>query len=660
MGHNLSLQIGCRTSIDAHTGFEMRSSMRLAVNSYRPDIDGLRAVAVLSVVLYHAGLPVLPGGFVGVDIFFVISGYLITRIIAREIAENTFSIVTFYERRTRRIFPALFAMLAASVVATFVVALPDEFEDFGDSLAAATFFVSNIYFWQTADYFASPAHLKPLLHTWSLAVEEQFYILLPPFLLVLVRWARSQVLFILIVATVLSFVLSLWAVAAKPSAAFYLLPTRFWELMVGALLALGAFPAIPNRTWANLAGLVGGALIGAAVIFFSSATAFPGAAALLPVIGAGLIIHAGTTSQETAVAFALSLRPVVFIGLISYSLYLWHWPVLTFARITRGEILSSAEAAPLVALSCAIAVVSWRFVETPFRERSVGSARATLFRAASVAMAAALVVALVANATQGWPQRLDGYAPAAIAGLERMSVATCLLKEDQPASAWPGADACREGNTRGQTIFVWGDSFAAHLMPGLTDVFGDKFQMVQFTTSGCPPIIGIDVANRPHCRSINERAIDEIARLKPDVVIVSARWDLYMPRQLSSADVRATLQPIAATRRARVIAIGASPTFDFASPYDFVYRSGRHDARANPIPVLADAGPGVAVFDPAPLFCAGPRCRLTSENGFLFFDGGHYSIEGSRLVARALAPLIGVTLPQLQGVRAESSAISHR
>ncbi len=201
--------------------------------NYRPDIDGLRAVAVLSVVLYHAGLPQMPGGFVGVDIFFVISGYLITRIIAREIADNRFSIVTFYERRTRRIFPALFVMLGISSPLASFILLPAEYEDFGNSLASATLFVSNIYFWQTADYFAGPAHLKPLLHTWSLAVEEQFYIILPLLLLALTRWTRTHLLGCLLALTALSFALSVWAVAEKPNAAFYLLPTRFWELMAG-------------------------------------------------------------------------------------------------------------------------------------------------------------------------------------------------------------------------------------------------------------------------------------------------------------------------------------------------------------------------------------------------------------------------------------------
>ncbi len=606
---------------------------------YRPDIDGLRAVAVLSVVLYHAGVPFMPGGYVGVDIFFVISGYLITRIIAREIAERRFSLLTFYERRTRRIFPALFAMLAASVLAASFITLPSEFEDFGNSLAAATLFVSNIYFWQTADYFAGPAHLKPLLHTWSLAVEEQFYIVLPLLLLALTRWARRHLLAVLIAATVVSFTLSIWAVTAKPAAAFYLLPTRFWELMAGALLALGVAPAIPSQKAANASAAVGLAMIALAVGTYSSATAFPGAAALLPVIGAVLVIHAGTTTQSTIAARLLSWQPVVFVGLISYSLYLWHWPVLTFARIARGEMLSAMDAALLVALSFVVATLSWRYIETPFRERRFAAARAPLFRFAGAAMAAALAIGVFANVTYGWPQRHDGYAPPAIAGLDRMNLATCFLKDDQPASAWAGASACRQGDANGATVFVWGDSFAAHLIPGLVDELGTHIQTLQLTAAGCPPILDLSLANRPHCRAINTRALAEITQLKPDVVLVSARWELYMPRKISHADVRETLDRIAATG-ARVIVVDHSPTFDFAHPYDVVYRNGRNDARANLAPAAIVGSGSTAVFDPAPLFCSGRMCRVSDEHGFLFFDGGHYSVDGSRRVARALAPLI--------------------
>ena len=623
--------------------------------SYRPDIDGLRAVAVLSVVLYHAGVPMLPGGFVGVDIFFVISGFLITRIIAREIADDRFSIVRFYERRTRRIFPALFVMLGVSSIVASVVLLPAEMLDFGQSLAAATLFVSNVFFWQTTDYFGGPAHLKPLLHTWSLAVEEQFYIILPLLLLVLARLSRQRTMHVLLAVTALSFVISMWAVAEKPNAAFYLLPTRFWELMAGALLALGAFPAITSRRVASFTACTGAGLLAISIFGFSSATAFPGAHALLPVLGTVLILYAGMFTRDTGVARALSLPPVVFVGMVSYSFYLWHWPVLTFARIWRGEVLGPGETAFLVGVSFAFAVLSWRFVETPFRQRRVAAAPRPLFGAAAVAMTVTLVFGVFAHASQGWTQRHEGYAPPLIAGLDQMKVGVCFLTDTQQPEQWAGTEICRHGPPGAPLVLVWGDSFAAHLVPGLKDEAPRQFQTVQMTAGGCPPLPELDIPNRPHCRAFNARVLSEIERLRPDVVVVSARWDLYVPRVASSAQLSAMLQRVSATG-SRVIAVGSSPTFDFASPYDFVYRSGRASARAHDRPAVI-AERSVSVFDPVPLFCTDDHCDLVGEAGFLFFDGGHFSVEGSRRVARSLIPKIDGLLESRSEI--QTSAASH-
>lgn len=603
-------------------------------HNYRPDIDGLRAFAVLAVVLYHAGVPVLPGGFVGVDIFFVISGYLITGIIAREIAENSFSIAGFYERRARRILPALFAMLAICTLLAGLILLPFELQDFGDSLAAATLFVSNVYFWKTTDYFASAAHLKPLLHTWSLAVEEQFYIVLPLLLLALSKAKAGSTVRWLLALSTASFALSVWAVSAKPAAAFYLLPTRFWELMMGGLLALGVFPAPASRKAAEAMAAAGALLMMASVFFLSVASPFPGPAALLPVAGAALIIHAGSSTRETLVARALSLRPVVFVGLVSYSLYLWHWPVMTFHRIWRGEPATAVEMAGLVALSFVLAILSWRYVEKPFRERRFAPTRAVVFRYSAATMVVAVALGSYARLSGGWPERHPGYAPPAIAGLERMNLNTCFLQEDQAVDTWAAGD-CSFGSSDAPLIFLWGDSFAAHLVPGLIDELDGRFRLVQFTASGCPPVIDTAPSNRPHCRAFNERALEEIERLGPKIVLASARWDLYLPRTVDRAAIQSTLDRVAANNR-DVIAVGRSPSFDFASPYDFVYRKGLREASPNPMPVIASSDSQASWFEPAPLFCRGQRCELEGDEGFLFFDGGHYSVEGSRRVARAL------------------------
>ena len=619
--------------------------MSSGVHEYRSDIDGLRAVAVASVVLYHAGVPFLPGGFVGVDVFFVISGYLITRIIARDIADGRFSLLTFYERRTRRIFPALFAMLGASFLTAALIQLPGEFAEFGQGLAAATLFVSNLFFWQTADYFGGPAHLKSLLHTWSLAVEEQFYIVFPLLLLAIARWGRQNWLVWLVPLTLLSLAASVWAASAKPNAAFYLLPSRFWELAVGALLALGVVPAFAQRRTRAAAAVLGLVLIAGSVVFFSSAMVFPGLAALIPCFGAALVIHAGSKGCcGTLVGRFLSLRPIVFLGLISYSLYLWHWPVLVFARQWRGEVLPAHEAGGLVALSVVLAVLSWRFIEKPFRDKRVAAARTPLLRGAALAMASMIAVGVFADRSGGWPARHEGYAPPQISGLDEMGLSTCFLKEDQPPESWAGLDNCRTGAARKPTVFLWGDSFAAHLAPGLRQEAGDVVDVVQYTAGGCPPLPGVTIANRLHCRAFNDRALELVAELKPDVVLVSARWDMYLPRVVRDDDVAATLARLDHLG-VRVVVVGDSPTFDFASPYDFVFRSGRSEVSlppggSKPLDyVLAGIG-GIQVFNPKPLFCSADRCRLKQDGAFLFFDGGHYSVDGSRLVARSLAPYL--------------------
>ncbi len=399
-----------------------------------------------------------------------------------------------------------------------------------------------------------------------------------------------------------------------------------------------------------MAAAIGILLIAVSVVLYSSAAAFPGPAALPPVAGAVLIIYAGTATRETLVARALSLRPVAFVGLISYSLYLWHWPVLVFARIWRGEVLTPGEAALCIVLSIVLAVLSWRFIEAPFREHRVCAARAPLFRTAGAAMAAMIAFGVFANANARWPQRHEGYDPPAIPGMDRMNLATCFLKDSQTAADWAGAETCRRGAKDGPLVFVWGDSFAAHLIPGLADELGARFQIVQYTAGGCPPVLGIDLANRPHCRTFNDRALEQIARKKPDIVLVSARWDLYRPRIIGSHDIRATFDRLSETGT-RIVAVGASPTFDFASPYDYVYRNGSTDARANPQPSIADDAGPITVVDPAPLFCNGALCRLTGDDGFLFFDGGHYSVEGSRRVARALGPVFDAQIAEFKAAK---------
>src|SRR5271170_3095038 len=327
----------CRQKRVALTGARPRTIVRVLMTMtnpspvnrprYRPEIDGLRALAILPVLLFHYRVSPFRGGFVGVDVFFVISGYLITQLIEAERREGRFSIARFYERRVRRIFPALFVMLTAATIAAAFILFPVDLVRYANSLLATAGFAANFEFWREAGYFDVAAAEKPLLHLWSIAVEEQFYLVFPALLLLF----QSRRVAITLAIFVLSFAFAVWGVIHAPSAAFYLLPGRAWELMLGALLALHAVPFIERRWIREALAVTGIALIAIAVFGYSKDTPFPGAAALLPCLGAALVIYSSVPGITSASA-VLSLPPLVFVGRISYSLYLWHWPLYVFAR----------------------------------------------------------------------------------------------------------------------------------------------------------------------------------------------------------------------------------------------------------------------------------------------------------------------------------------
>lgn len=373
---------------------------------YRPDIDGLRAVAVLAVLAYHLDAGVLPGGFIGVDVFFVISGFLITSILWREAREGRLSVAEFYRRRVLRIFPALFFLLAVVGLLGIALLTPPELADLGRSAAAASWSVANLFFYAGTDYFARDARATWLLHTWSLGVEEQFYLVLP--LLVAACGPRRRRL----AATVgtlaaVSFLGSTVTAFSAPAAAFYLPHSRAWELFAGSLLALGVLRVPPRRAVRETAAGTGLVLIAAACLALSKRTPFPGAGALLPCAGAVLLIGSG---PETAAARLLSLRPMVFVGLISYSVYLWHWPLLVLSRHPAVELPAPLDhtaprLAALALASLALGALSWRFVEIPLRRPRFGrNPVQVLAVAACVALAVGLGSLAVALA-EGLPGR---------------------------------------------------------------------------------------------------------------------------------------------------------------------------------------------------------------------------------------------------------------
>ncbi|WP_416357608.1 acyltransferase family protein [Aureimonas phyllosphaerae] len=495
---------------------------------YRADIDGLRAVAVVAVLLFHAELPGFAGGYVGVDVFFVISGFLITSIICEDLDRGRFTFADFYARRVRRIFPALFATVLVTCIVAGCFFLPPDFRSLGASIAATAGFASNILFWAQADYFDAPAELKPLLHTWSLSIEEQFYLGFPC-LLVLLWWMdppnRRRVLAGL---TAASFAIGVIATHKDPQAAFYLLPPRAWELLLGALLALSPGPALPPAL-ARRAGWLGLASILLAVAIYDAQTPFPGFAALLPTLGAALVIGAGTSGHVGA-SKLLGSRPLVAVGRLSFSLYLWHWPVLSLLRYALARELDGFETAAALATSVLLAIVSWRFVEEPFRRPRTQSRAAVLRRAAAVT-AGIFLTGIVLQATGGLPQRLPdrllAYSP--LLPPEAESRVSC--------ASWSAARTnlsgiCLVGDLSAPDLSfaVIGDSHAEALIPAFELAATHHRQKgLVFVKHACRPMLGVarvvDGKRNASCSTFVAKAIDEIrAQASIEEVVFAARW----------------------------------------------------------------------------------------------------------------------------------------
>lgn len=463
------------------------ASIRDTVLKYRPDIDGLRGVAVLSVLAFHMWPWRVSGGFIGVDVFFVISGYLISAIVFSEVASGRFSVLAFYERRIRRIFPALFAMLVAfSAVVSFLL-VPNELIDYAKSVIAATTSSSNFYFWLHSGYFDAPMS-KPLLHTWSLAVEEQFYILFPLFLLTGRRLFGfgQRLRYSVVILLFVSLFASIATLHYRPTTAFYMPYTRAWELLVGTAIALGFFPRLHLAWVRNGIALLGIAMICFSVFRYSPTTSFPGLAAVVPCIGSGLIIAAGE-SGSSLVSKALSLRPIVFIGLISYSLYLWHWPVLVLSdlglwpnfsalipqRWAFPILLQKSNRPMLVLLAFGLAVLSWRFVERPFRSHPRRVGRQPLFGLAGAVAAVLLLFSGAAIHTSGFPRRFPDRAvqvasfrlpPDSMIG----QLGDCVITESNQTTVFFERDGnCLHSDPSNETYLLLGDSHAYSLWEGL-------------------------------------------------------------------------------------------------------------------------------------------------------------------------------------------------
>ncbi|QAU33082.1 acyltransferase family protein [Janthinobacterium sp. 17J80-10] len=523
--------------------------------AYRPDIDGLRAIAVLSVVGFHAFPKIFTGGFIGVDIFFVISGFLISTIIFGSLNRNSFSFVDFYSRRIKRIFPALLLLLTVSLGVGWFVLLPDEYAQLGKHAAAGSGFVSNFVLLAESGYFDNAAELKPLLHLWSLGIEEQFYIVWP--LILWWAWKKQfNLLKIAVVVALLSFALNIGSISGNAIKAFYSPLTRFWELLAGSVLAYMALvgnsadasirrkflyflpgylkpdPVVQTciQKPHNVRALLGAGLVLAGFIFINKERAFPGWWALLPVAGSVMLISAGERSWINRVI--LSRRPLVWVGLISFPLYLWHWPLLSFARIVEGETPSRPIRVAAVVIAIVLGWLTYRFVEKPLRFGKGGQYKTF---ALLILMALVGIAGYGLHRQAGMPSR--AFAPQLDAYLKSIAVPEKSAECFEIPFAFEKRDNwfCRLGaKGAAPKIFAYGDSHALSLVPALDKLGTEANIQIQFTgNSGCPPLLGIqsmrgaEWAKKYNCQKLNSRIFEHVKNSRIDTVLLVARWTYY-------------------------------------------------------------------------------------------------------------------------------------
>ena len=525
--------------------------------TYRPDIDGLRALAILPVLLFHAKVPGFGGGFVGVDVFFVISGYLITTLILNDIDRKQFSLMRFWERRVRRILPALIAVVIFVLVAGWFLYLPFDFKNLGQSATAQSLFASNFLFWTEAGYFGEDAEVKPLLHTWSLAVEEQFYLLFPFLAVALRRFSRKSWVIVIAILGGLSFGVNLWLSQTQPTAAFFLLPARAWELLLGALVAVA--PAEwGHRTAGSSIRAVLSVLallaIGIAVLLFNRTTRFPGVAAALPTVGAAVLIWANA-GAPTPIGRVLSHRLLVGVGLISYSLYLWHWPLLVFSEYLTIDGGSLGRRLGVLALSLPLAVASWKLVELPVRRGEVLPNRLWLAVSCAIALGCIAVVGAYAHISGGTPQRFSSTVVALDRGRLDYNPRQAECRDISPARI-DRDDLCKLGPPGAPPILLsWGDSHADAIMPLLETMASDYGVPVWHAARATCAPAAFSVFGRygqPGCAAFNQALLRSIDRHGIRHVLLSGRWWIHVETQGDGppGDISDTMRNVLAGIRA--------------------------------------------------------------------------------------------------------------
>jgi peptidoglycan/LPS O-acetylase OafA/YrhL len=637
---------------------------------YRPEVDGLRAIAVLAVIVFHVDSNLLPGGYLGVDVFFVISGYLITKIAIQDMDARSFSLLDFYERRARRIAPALFLVLGATAPMVMWVMWSGDQSKYGWSLASAATFTSNFFFLHQANYFASAAELQPLLHTWSLAVEGQFYLLYPLVIYLIYRVNRALLPIAVIATALLSLLAAHWAAQQFPALAFFSLPTRAWEFLMGGCLALWAQPSQHRLNVIGSDCLVGSGLliIIGSMLWFDGRAHHPGVVTVVPVVGALLVIAA--TQPRARLTQFLSSEPLVGIGLISYSLYLWHYPILALLRYRFGIDLPAIAVVVAISLTVILSWLSWRFVEKPARSNKGFVTQRTFASTAGVTLLF-LVAAGIATSTPGLlggsedeEERLNAVVEDYKGRVEVKNPSRlpqrCFLSPDEGVEEFD-EQACLSVDA---SVFIWGDSHARALSRGFVD---NQLSLSMASASGCPPLLNVVIAQRPKCKTTNDHMLTRIGENPPKVLILHANWALYQADEWETFTKQAQFlealdQSLTLLRQAApetyLLVIGLVPQWHPSLPAKMEATEIKLDQRAyaysDEIPelrmlnarmraFLSQAYPSVGWYDPIESFCSASNCLATVETRPGEFepfawDYSHLTDGGASVVVSQLLP----------------------
>lgn len=625
------------------------------IKNYRADIDGLRAVAVLLVLGYHVFPKLIKGGFVGVDIFFVISGYLITGIILNDLRNNTFSFATFFARRIKRIFPVLLLVLSVSYLAGWFILMPKEFKELSKHIFGGVAFVANFTLWQDSGYFDVLPELKPLMHLWSLSIEEQFYFIWPLGLYFAWKY-RARLWLIFIGALLLSFVLNVFYISKKPDTVFYFPFFRFWELLIGALLALANFKEVVklNSRVEGYLSWIGALLIIIATCLLDKNSRFPGWWALLPTIGTFLMIVDKSSWLNQKL---LASKAFIWVGLISYPLYLWHWPIISYFYFSVGNMAYQVDRYLIIILSFLLSWLTYRFLETPLRH---GKNTKKIIVGLIIASTTIGVVGVVTFKKDGFAIRMEKEFENMPIELKEMLTPdyggyigknwrehSCFLAKGERGSDFK-MDCIDSG--KGPLIWIWGDSHAAAFYSGFKAYQMKKeFRIAQFTASACPPVLNWAGNINKDCKEINDYIFDQIKKYKPETVVLQAAWywDEY--------DAKLVLQTIQALKEIaikNIVLTGPSPTWKEKVPANMIsyYRIFRKAPKGYTDFGLIDVEPTLKVdnllekiardnnINFLSLFkslCQDQACLLNTHNilsNVTSYDQGHLSETGALYV----------------------------